>query len=155
MRFAALLILLLASALAQAEVYRWVDRDGHKHYADKKPADVDAETVVLRPEPEPVAPAPEPARAPTRPAPAAERQRYVPDVVMYTSKGCGWCARARTYFNNRGIGWREVDIDGSKRDYEDFKRQGGKGTPLIFIDGTRVSGFDRARLDSVLRQLGA
>src|SRR5207253_2630889 len=117
----------------------WVDAQGRKHFSDAKPADADAETVVLRPEPAPVVPAePAPTAVPPRGAPVAQANRYAPDILMYVMKGCGYCTRARAYFNSRGLAWREIDVDASKRDYEAFKRSGGTGTPLIFIDGNRV-----------------
>jgi glutaredoxin len=110
----------------------------------------------LRPEPEPVLPAEQaPTSVPSPGVTVAQNERHAPDILMYVMKRCGYCTKARAYFNSRGLAWREIDIDASNRDYETFKRSGGTGTPLIFIDGNRVQGYNRARIDAVLRQVGA
>ncbi len=56
------LVLVLASTVATAEVYRWIDAHGNVHYGDRPPATgVDAHSVPLRP-----APAKEPDQAQRR-----------------------------------------------------------------------------------------
>ena len=42
-----LLVLLLCTSVAHAEVYTWVDADGNTHYSDKPPADQSAEQLDL------------------------------------------------------------------------------------------------------------
>ena len=36
-----------------------------------------------------------------------------PKVVMYATKTCGYCAKARAYFTERGVPWEERDIETS------------------------------------------
>jgi mycoredoxin len=71
-------------------------------------------------------------------------------VLMYTTKSCGYCARAREYFTAHGIHWTEIDIESSAQAAADFEALGGKGTPLIFIDKKRIFGFDQAQIESAL-----
>lgn len=65
-------------------------------------------------------------------------------VEIYSTMWCGYCARARSLLQKKGVDFEEIDIetDGSKRD-EMIKRAGGRMTvPQIFIDGTHVGGSD-------------
>ena len=73
-----------------------------------------------------------------------------PKVVMYTTADCGYCARARAWFEQRGIAWQEIDILASEAARREFQSRGGQGTPLIFVGETRVTGFDPVRLEALL-----
>lgn len=72
------------------------------------------------------------------------------EVVMYVTKSCGYCVRARQYFTERGIRWKEIDIESSKDAAAQFAALGGIGTPLIFIGKKRIVGFNQAQIDSAL-----
>ena len=71
-------------------------------------------------------------------------------VVMYATKTCGYCARARQYFSRRGIEWKEIDIESSEEAAAKFAALGGVGTPLIFIDDKRIAGFDPTEIEKAL-----
>jgi len=148
--------LLLAPALVHSEVYRWRDAEGRLHYSDKPPKDGRADVVALQPEPPPPPEAPRPAGTPARPSATAARtsERQDLSVVMYTMPNCGYCDRARTHLSRRGVGWQEIDITSSAAARGDFQRQGGRGTPLMFINGTRLQGFNGTSIDRVLSRYG-
>lgn len=78
--------------------------------------------------------------------PAATSHR----VVMYTTKSCGYCVRARQYFTERGIRWTEIDIEDSAKAVAAFEALGGRGTPLIFIGKQRIVGFDQEKIEAAL-----
>ena len=51
-RLSAILVLILASATAPAEVYKWLDADGKVHYGDRPPATgTDSQSLTLPPAP--------------------------------------------------------------------------------------------------------
>ena len=65
-------------------------------------------------------------------------------VQMYTTMWCGYCARARSLLQRKGVDFEDIDVevDTSKRD-EMVQRAGGRTTvPQIFIDGVPVGGCD-------------
>jgi glutaredoxin 3 len=65
-------------------------------------------------------------------------------VEIYSTMWCGYCARARSLLQKKGVAFEDIDIevDTSKRD-EMVKRAGGRMTvPQIFIDGVHVGGSD-------------
>ncbi|MGC3965132.1 MAG: DUF4124 domain-containing protein [Rhodocyclaceae bacterium] len=73
----ALACLLLASANAMADVYRWTDRDGKVHYGDTPPAGVSARRVDANVNVVPAGPR-APAQPATPPAPAPSVAPSVP-----------------------------------------------------------------------------
>lgn len=131
-------VVLLATISGAAEVYRWTDANGVVQFSDSKPAGQSAEAVQVND----VAPPPG--------AAASEPAAGTPDIVMYISPTCGYCIKADRYFKARGLGYRSIDITASEQGYASFKRRGGTGTPLIYIDDQRISGFSAARLDQLL-----
>jgi mycoredoxin len=74
------------------------------------------------------------------------------DVVMYATKECPYCAKTRQYLTEKGVKWDERDIDVSPEAAAEFKAKGGVGTPLVLINGDKVEGFDKAKLDEALKK---
>jgi glutaredoxin len=140
-------IALIQPTPARAEVYKWVDAQGQAHYADRAPAGTNAQTVQVANEPAPTGP------GVSSPANKAKAPKPL-DIVMYATPTCGYCIRARNYFDQHALAWREINIDASPTAAADFRARGGQGTPLIFINGTRVEGFDTSKLDLILAQSG-
>ena len=65
-------------------------------------------------------------------------------VEMYTTMWCGYCARARSLLQRKGVDFEDIDVeaDTSKRT-EMVQRASGRTTvPQIFIDGVHVGGSD-------------
>ena len=63
-------------------------------------------------------------------------------VEIYTKTFCGYCWRARSLLESKGIEFQEHVIDGGgpKRD-EMIQRANGRTTvPQIFIDGRHIGG---------------
>jgi len=63
-------------------------------------------------------------------------------VVLYATSWCGYCTKARKLFKENDIEYFEYDVEKSDEGREQFKRLGGKGVPLILIDGEVLKGFD-------------
>ena len=65
-------------------------------------------------------------------------------VEIYSTMWCGYCARARSLLQRKGVAFEDIDVDadGDKRD-EMIQRAGGRRTvPQIFINGLHVGGSD-------------
>lgn len=63
-------------------------------------------------------------------------------VVVYSTRNCSFCVRARQLLTSKGIPFVEVavDLDSTKR--VEMQRLSGRSTvPQIFIDGKPVGGF--------------
>jgi glutaredoxin 3 len=73
-----------------------------------------------------------------------------PDIIMYSTAWCGYCQRARSLFDRKGVSIREVKVDEDPRERDIMlKRSGGRRTvPQIFIGDRHVGGYeDLAALD--------
>lgn len=65
-------------------------------------------------------------------------------IEIYTTMWCGYCARARSLLDRKGVAFEEFDVDAdlSKRT-EMVQRAGGRtSVPQVFIDGVHVGGCD-------------
>ena len=66
------------------------------------------------------------------------------NIEIYTSPFCGFCYRAKSLLNDKGVDYIEVDIISQpKRHSEMIERAGGLQTvPQIFIDNQHIGGCD-------------
>lgn len=79
-------------------------------------------------------------------------------VVIYTSSTCGYCRRAKSLLQKKGVAYDEISIDG-RRDLraEMTALSGRTSVPQIWINGRHVGGCDdlheleyRGELDTLL-----
>lgn len=72
-------------------------------------------------------------------------------VTIYTTPACGYCKRAKAYFEEKGIEYSEIDV---ARDQEKAKemveKSGQMGVPVIEINGKMLVGFDPSAVDEAL-----
>lgn len=142
MRALAFLITTL-SASANAEIYKWKDKDGRVHFSDSASGSTPAEKVQLKINTYThVTYAKRPRVA--GPAPAAAGS-----VVLYGTRWCGYCKKAKAYFNARNISYVDYDIETDATALAQFKGFGGGGVPVIFVGDTRINGFNEAAFERI------
>jgi len=73
------------------------------------------------------------------------------EVVMYAVPNCGYCRKARQYFAKHDIDYVEYDVNKSSKRLKEFRRLGGRGTPLILIDGRKIHGFNTRAIEAALK----
>ena len=61
---------------------------------------------------------------------------------MYSTSWCGYCKKAARYFRQRGIPFRDYDIEKSEKAARDYKKLNGRGVPIILVGKRRMNGFD-------------
>lgn len=71
-------------------------------------------------------------------------------VVMYTTSHCPACKAAKQYFAQKGVSYDEIDVETSRSGYEEFRKLGGQGVPLIMVGDKRLEGFNPTALDAML-----
>ena len=73
----------------------------------------------------------------------------MPKIVLYSTRWCGYCVRAKALLEERGIPYDEIAVD----DDPGFRRMlfdltGGWTVPQILIDGDPIGGYTELwRLD--------
>ncbi|MBA2568504.1 MAG: glutaredoxin [Actinobacteria bacterium] len=63
-------------------------------------------------------------------------------IVMYTTRWCGYCVRAKTLLNERGLTYEEISLDEEPRFRQRlFDLTGGWTVPQILIDDQPIGGY--------------
>jgi len=75
-------------------------------------------------------------------------------VVLYGTSWCPYCKMARDLFDRHGIVYKDYDIERNRQAYDEYKRLGGAGVPLIVINGKRIYGYDEKRIKNSLGLIG-
>jgi glutaredoxin 3 len=76
----------------------------------------------------------------------------MPTVEIYTSPYCGYCHRAKTLLDKRGIAFEEIDVvmDPDRREEMIARAGGAQSVPQIFVGDRHIGGSDDlAELDSL------
>lgn len=82
--------------------------------------------------------------------PVATANGAQPEVVMYATSWCGYCAKARAFFAEHKIDYLELDVDKDQEAAQINRRLGGGGVPTIMVGDTVIHGFnERALADSL------
>ena len=80
------------------------------------------------------------------PPPRSER------VVLYATEWCGYCAKTRVFFADKGIDYEEFDVERSAEGRSGYERLGRGGVPIVVInDEAVIRGY---RPDAILAALG-
>lgn len=75
----------------------------------------------------------------------------MPNVVIYSTKVCPYCVRAKLLLQRKGVGYQERMIENDRALMREMLQRTQRRTvPQIFIDDYHVGGYDDlAQLDSL------
>ncbi len=66
-----------------------------------------------------------------------------PRVALYATAWCGYCAAARALLRQKGVEFREIDVDEDPKLREEMLARSGRRTvPQVFIGEQHVGGYD-------------
>jgi glutaredoxin len=135
-------------AAAQANVYRWVDKDGKVHYSDTPPAEPSKNLTQKR-----VGGGyAESSQLPY----ATQMAMQKSPVVLYTGADCGDpCRQGRDLLAKRGIPFSERDAQANPDDAEALKKLvGAIEVPVLTVGSAKVKGFEEGAWHSALDAAG-
>ncbi|MCB1761498.1 MAG: glutaredoxin 3 [Gammaproteobacteria bacterium] len=67
----------------------------------------------------------------------------MPRVIMYTTRICPYCVRAKALLQKKGVEYEELRIDGNRELMREMLERSQRRTvPQIFIDDYHVGGYD-------------
>lgn len=67
----------------------------------------------------------------------------MPKVVMYSTRFCPYCVRARSLLEKKGVKFTDIRVDAEPKLRDEMvKRAGRSSVPQIFIDDEHVGGCD-------------
>jgi len=73
-------------------------------------------------------------------------------VIIYTSANCGYCQQAKLYFQKNKIKYIEKKADMDITARNELASYGATGVPLIIVNGEVIKGFNKNRLDVLLKK---
>jgi glutaredoxin len=146
-----ILILALVAAsgsdVCAGTIYKSVGPDGAVVYSDHPPASGKVEKTFEFADLPSSPVALEQARD-TKPAPAHTGSPG--GIALFSASWCGYCRRAKAYLAQKGIPYRNVDIE-SADGRQQFASAGGGGIPLLFNGGKHIRGFSADGYDAFFR----
>lgn len=74
------------------------------------------------------------------------------ELIMFSIDYCPSCVAAKRFLSKHDIAYSEYNLHESKKAREAFERLGGRGTPLLFLDGETMNGFHPQRFQQFWRQ---
>jgi glutaredoxin-like YruB-family protein len=74
------------------------------------------------------------------------------EIKVYSTPTCPYCKMAKTYLDEKGVKYQDLDVtqDAAARD-EMIQKSGQMGVPVITVNGELVIGFDKERLEDLLK----
>ena len=76
-------------------------------------------------------------------------------VIIYSTTWCAFCKTEKQYLDKLGVAYVEKDVEQDKDAYTELMSKNGgafQGVPVTDIAGDLVLGFDRAKIDSLLKE---
>lgn len=72
-------------------------------------------------------------------------------VTVYTSNTCPYCTMAKDYLKEKEVAFEEKNVQTDKEARQELMSMGYTGVPVICVDDEQIVGFDKARLDELLK----
>lgn len=64
------------------------------------------------------------------------------NIKIYSTEYCPYCVRAKSYFEQNGLDFTEIDLTGKFAEINEMKQKTGHMTvPLIFVDDKFIGGY--------------
>lgn len=77
------------------------------------------------------------------------------NVVVYSTKSCSWCVKAKEYLSSIGIQYETVDVGVDKEAAAEMvQKTRQRGVPVTKIGDRYVVGFDKDAINSALKEIG-
>jgi glutaredoxin-like YruB-family protein len=76
-------------------------------------------------------------------------------IIIYSTTWCPFCRTEEQYLDKKGIAFIKKDIEADKEAYEELmgKISGSyQGVPVTDIAGDLVLGFDRLKIDAIIKE---
>ena len=77
-------------------------------------------------------------------------------VVVFSTPTCSWCRRAKKYFKENHVPFREVNVQRDTSAAREIqKKTGHTGVPVIKIGNRWIVGFDKPAIERELTLRGS
>jgi len=73
-------------------------------------------------------------------------------VKIYSTPTCVYCNTLKEYLKSKNIEFQEIDVSQNEKELEKMVSISGQmGVPVVDIEGDIVIGFDREKIDELLK----
>ena len=73
-------------------------------------------------------------------------------VKVYSTPTCVYCKTLKEYLTNNDIKFQEIDVSKDKKELQEMiKKSGQMGVPVTEVNGEIVIGFDKDKIDKLLK----
>ncbi len=73
-------------------------------------------------------------------------------VTIYSTPTCVYCKTLMAYLNSKNIPFEEIDVSQNEQELEKMVAISGQmGVPVVEINGDVVVGFDKEKIDELLK----
>jgi glutaredoxin 3 len=74
------------------------------------------------------------------------------EIKIYSTPTCPYCTMAKQYISSKGQSYENIDVSNNQdKAQEMVKLSGQMGVPVIVINGTVITGFDKPKIDSLIK----
>ncbi len=73
------------------------------------------------------------------------------NIVVYTSNTCGFCHEVKSYLQELGLEYTEKNVSTDTVARKELMSQGFMGVPVVYVDDEVIQGFDKNKLDTLLK----
>jgi glutaredoxin 3 len=73
-------------------------------------------------------------------------------VKIYSTPTCVYCKTLKGYFQKNGVDFEDIDISKDEQALQKMIKDSGQmGVPVVDIDGEIILGFDKEKIDELLK----
>ena len=73
-------------------------------------------------------------------------------VKIYSTPTCVYCKTLKGYFKKNGVDFEDIDISKDEQQLQKMIKDSGQmGVPVVDIDGEVIIGFDKEKIDRLLK----
>lgn len=75
-----------------------------------------------------------------------------PKIRIFSTPSCAYCNTLKDYLKNHNFSFEYIDVSGDGRALNEMVEKSGQmAVPVIDIDGEFIAGFDKKRIDELLK----
>ena len=73
-------------------------------------------------------------------------------VKIYSTPACVYCKTLKGYFKKNEVEFEDIDVSKDEKQLQKMIKDSGQmGVPVVDIDGEIITGFDKEKIDKLLK----
>ena len=74
------------------------------------------------------------------------------NVKVYSTPTCPYCLMVKKYFDDKNVQYENLDVSQDRNAANEMiNKSGQRGVPVVDIDGNIIVGFDREKIESLIK----